>query len=54
MFGWYFVEGPVKNFAEAAKSDAERFGKWHRAMLRAGRLPRPFPVRGWFHVPCTH
>jgi len=36
MFGWYFVEGPVKNFAEAAKSDAERFGKWHRAMLERG------------------
>lgn len=36
MFGWYFVEGPVKNFAEAAKSDAERFGKWHRSMLERG------------------
>merc|ERR1719215_2270095 len=36
MFGWYFVEGPVKNFAKAATSDAERFGKWHRAMLERG------------------
>jgi len=36
MFGWYFVEGPVKNFAQAAKSDAERFGKWHRMMLERG------------------
>merc|ERR1719183_2325766 len=27
MFGLYFVEGPVKNFAEAAKSDSEKFGK---------------------------
>ena len=36
MFGWFFVEGPVKNFAEAAKSDSEKFGKWHRAMLERG------------------
>merc|ERR1712157_501056 len=36
MFGWYFLEGPVKNFAEAAKSDADRFGKWHRMMLERG------------------
>jgi glutamate-1-semialdehyde 2,1-aminomutase len=28
MFGWYFVEGPVKNFSQAAKSDSARFGKW--------------------------
>lgn len=36
MFGWYFVEGPVKNFAQAAKSDPEKFGKWHRMMLQRG------------------
>mmetsp|Transcript_30659 Transcript_30659/g.44581 ORF Transcript_30659/g.44581 Transcript_30659/m.44581 type:complete len:466 (+) Transcript_30659:53-1450(+) len=36
MFGWYFVEGPVKNFAEATKADAEKFGKWHRMMLERG------------------
>merc|ERR1711957_62626 len=36
MFGWYFVEGPVKNFQQAAKSDAEKFGKWHRMMLERG------------------
>lgn len=36
MFGWYFTEGPVKNFAEAAKSDGEKFGKWHRMMLERG------------------
>jgi glutamate-1-semialdehyde 2,1-aminomutase len=36
MFGWYFVEGPVKNFAQAAKSDADKFGKWHRMMLERG------------------
>jgi len=36
MFGWYFVEGPVKNFQEATKADAEKFGKWHRMMLERG------------------
>jgi glutamate-1-semialdehyde 2,1-aminomutase len=36
MFGWYFVEGPVKNFSQAAKSDSARFGKWHRMMLERG------------------
>ena len=36
MFGWYFTEGPVKNFAEASKADAEKFGKWHRMMLERG------------------
>merc|ERR1719463_828931 len=27
MFGWYFVDGPVKNFQEATKCDGEKFGK---------------------------
>lgn len=37
MFGWYFAEGPVKNFADAQKkSDADKFGKWHRMMLERG------------------
>ena len=36
MFGWFFVKGPVDNFAQAAKSDSEKFGKWHRMMLERG------------------
>jgi len=36
MFGWYFVDGPVKNFQEATKADGEKFGKWHRMMLERG------------------
>jgi glutamate-1-semialdehyde 2,1-aminomutase len=36
MFGWYFSEDKVKNFAEAARSDGEKFGKWHRMMLERG------------------
>jgi glutamate-1-semialdehyde 2,1-aminomutase len=36
MFGWYFVEGPVKSFQDAAKADGAKFGKWHRMMLERG------------------
>lgn len=36
MFGWYFTEGPVKNFQEATKADGAKFGKWHRMMLERG------------------
>jgi len=36
MFGWYFTEGPVKNFQQATKCDGEKFGKWHRMMLERG------------------
>jgi len=36
MFGWFFTEGPVKNFQEAAKSDGEKFGNWHKMMLERG------------------
>lgn len=36
MFGWYFVDGPVKNFAQATKADGAKFGKWHRMMLERG------------------
>jgi len=36
MFGWYFTEGPVKNFQQATKADPEKFGKWHRMMLERG------------------
>jgi len=36
MFGWFFVDGPVKNFSQATKSDGAKFGKWHRMMLERG------------------
>lgn len=36
MFGWFFTKGPVENFSQAAKSDSEKFGKWHRMMLERG------------------
>mmetsp|Transcript_1034 Transcript_1034/g.2359 ORF Transcript_1034/g.2359 Transcript_1034/m.2359 type:complete len:478 (-) Transcript_1034:33-1466(-) len=36
MFGFFFTKGPVNNFEDAAKSDADKFGRWHRGMLEQG------------------
>lgn len=36
MFGFFFNENPVKNFADACSSDAELFAKFHAGMLREG------------------
>lgn len=41
MFGWFFVDGEVKNFGDAAKSDGVKFGKWHRMMLERGVYMAP-------------
>jgi len=36
MFGFFFNEKPVKNFADACESDAELFAKFHSGMLAEG------------------
>ena len=36
MFGFFFNDKPVKNFADACRSDAELFAKFHAAMLDEG------------------
>lgn len=36
MFGFFFNENEVKNFADATKSDAELFAKFHAGMLKEG------------------
>ena len=36
MFGFFFNEKPVKNFADACESDAELFAKFHAGMLKEG------------------
>ena len=36
MFGFFFNEKPVKNFADACNSDAELFAKFHSMMLKEG------------------
>jgi glutamate-1-semialdehyde 2,1-aminomutase len=36
MFTWFFTGEAVTDFASAARSDTEAFGRFHRAMLEAG------------------
>jgi glutamate-1-semialdehyde 2,1-aminomutase len=36
MFTWFFREGTVRNFADAAASDTALFAAFHRAMLERG------------------
>jgi glutamate-1-semialdehyde 2,1-aminomutase len=41
MITMFFTAGPVKTFADAMKSDAKRFGRWHGAMLSRGQYWPP-------------
>jgi glutamate-1-semialdehyde 2,1-aminomutase len=36
MFGFFFSDKPVKNFADAAASDGEFFAKFHAGMIKEG------------------
>lgn len=36
MWTWFFTPDPVRNYEEAAKSDAAAFGRFHNAMLNSG------------------
>jgi glutamate-1-semialdehyde 2,1-aminomutase len=36
MFGWHFVDGPVHDFATAARADTEMFQRFYQACLRRG------------------
>ncbi|EXB54892.1 Glutamate-1-semialdehyde 2,1-aminomutase 1 [Morus notabilis] len=36
MFGFFFTDGPVHNFADAKKSDTEKFARFYRGMLEEG------------------
>ena len=49
MFGWFFCDGPVMNFATVAENaDAEKFGKWHRMMLERGVYLAPSQYEAGF------
>ena len=48
MFGFFFRDGPVKCFADAAKSDTEKFAKWHRMMLERGIYLAPSQYEAGF------
>ncbi len=53
MFTWFFQEGPVHNFEDAAKSDIARFGQFHRGMLERGIWLPPSQFEAAF-VSCVH
>jgi len=48
MFGFFFTEGPVTCFADATKSDTEKFAKWHRGMLERGIYLAPSQYEAGF------
>jgi len=48
MFGFFLCKGPVRNFEEAKTTDAERFGKLHRAMLERGVYLAPSAFEAGF------
>merc|ERR1711971_331377 len=48
MFGFFFCEGPVNCFADAQKSDAAKFAKWHRMMLERGVYLAPSQYEAGF------
>ncbi len=48
MFGFYLCEGPVRNFQEAKRTDSERFGRLHRAMLEKGIYLAPSAFEAGF------
>ena len=41
MFGYFFNENSVKNYADAKRSDAKIFAKFHREMLNLGVFLAP-------------
>ena len=48
MWGIFFHPGPVSSFEEAGEADAERFGRFHREMLRRGVFLAPSPFEAGF------
>ena len=48
MFGFFFCEGPVRNFEEAKTNNSELFGKLHKEMLKRGIYLAPSPFEAGF------
>eukprot|EP00227_Mantoniella_beaufortii_P020143 CAMPEP_0197575852 /NCGR_PEP_ID=MMETSP1326-20131121/1088_1 /TAXON_ID=1155430 /ORGANISM="Genus nov. species nov., Strain RCC2288" /LENGTH=482 /DNA_ID=CAMNT_0043138681 /DNA_START=51 /DNA_END=1499 /DNA_ORIENTATION=- len=48
MFGFFFTEGPVRNFSDAQKSDTAKFARWHRGMLEEGVYLAPSQYEAGF------
>jgi glutamate-1-semialdehyde 2,1-aminomutase len=48
MWGVYFTEGPVHNYADARKSDTALFARWHKAALARGVFLAPSAFEAGF------
>lgn len=48
MFGLFFTGGPVHNYEDAKKSDAAKFGRFHRGMLERGVYLAPSQFEAGF------
>lgn len=48
MFGFFFKNGPVRNFDDATNSDTARFAKFHRHMLGSGIYLAPSAFEAGF------
>jgi glutamate-1-semialdehyde 2,1-aminomutase len=48
LWGSYFTTGPVRNFADAKRSDTALFGRWHRAALGRGVFLAPSAFEAGF------
>jgi glutamate-1-semialdehyde 2,1-aminomutase len=48
MFGFFFCEGPVRNFQDATRSDLKKFARWHRGMLERGVYLAPSQYEAGF------
>jgi glutamate-1-semialdehyde 2,1-aminomutase len=48
MGGFFFAKGPINCFADAAKADKEKFGRWHRMMLERGVYLAPSQFEAGF------
>ncbi len=48
MFGMFFAEGPVTNWASASKADTKRFGRYFQGMLEEGVYLAPSQFEAGF------
>jgi len=53
MWGVFLHPGPVRSFEDAQEADTERFGRFHREMLRRGVFLAPSPFEAGF-LSITH
>ena len=48
MWGVYFTEGPVRNYADAKRTDTGLFARWHTAALARGVFLAPSAFEAGF------